>query len=341
MRWRLLSSSQKNKPLVFPALAIIKEMFLGDCRFFDNSAHHACYALWGNCRRDFRMSKRSENANQAGSNKGLTEDGKDKFVSVEDLPNNPLEMPPPYWRSTSAVFHVVEALAAIIKHLPHLKTVIAKTDKKLDKYYQKYPMEGAEKDDQVLEEFSVICDELWGLEHRIRLQSERAILMSAIAIEDEMNQFCVFNLSKDIAETIEKLSLPEKLIVASSVLGKDGVKGTAVYEKGKKLTSWRNAFAHGHCVDRPVKSLRHNHLISPAEYPGVPSAIQDLVELVTSFIAISRYLNSISVNAYTASGSYEIAETGKILFRISQFLIVGSESIYTINRISKKKSSKR
>ena len=85
--------------------------------------------------------------------------------------------------------------------------------------------------------------------------------------------FCVFNLHRDIAETIEKLSVQEKLLVASGVMGKHDVKSEAVYERAGKLNRWRNAFAHGHCVDRPVKSLRHNHLIDPDEYPGVPNCL--------------------------------------------------------------------
>jgi hypothetical protein len=182
---------------------------------------------------------------------------------------------------------------------------------------------------------------LWELEHRIKLESERAILMSAIQAEDEVNQFCVFNLHKDLAETIEKLSLSEKLIVAAGVLGKNDVKSTAVYEKAKKLTVWRNAFVHGHCVDRPVKSLRHNHLISPAEYPGVPSAVRDVTELGGAFVGISIYLESISVNPYTASKSFETEEVKKMLFRISQFAIVGSENIYSVARPVKKTNRKR
>jgi hypothetical protein len=76
----------------------------------------------------------------------------------------------------------------------------------------------------------------------------------------------------------------------SGVLRKPSVKGTAVYEKTKKLNAWRNAFAHGHCVDRPTKSLRHNHLISPEQYPGPPSNIRDVLELVGGFLSIRDVL---------------------------------------------------
>lgn len=265
------------------------------------------------------------------------EEDEGRFVSVEDLPNDPLAMPPPFWRAAAAIFHVVEALKAILRHLPQLTRVIARTDRKLEKHYAKYP----ENSEEHLDEFSEICDGLWELEHRIKLESERAILMSAIQAEDEVNQFCVFNLHKDLAETIEKLSLSEKLIVAAGVLGKNDVKSTAVYEKAKKLTVWRNAFVHGHCVDRPVKSLRHNHLISPAEYPGVPSAVRDVTELGGAFVGISIYLESIRVNPYTASKSFETEEVKKMLFRISQFAIVGSENIYSVARPVKKTNRKR
>jgi hypothetical protein len=107
--------------------------------------------------------------------------------------------------------------------------------------------------DPELEELSDICDELWALEHKIQLRCETAILMSAIYAEDKINMFCVFNLPKDVAESIEKLPPAKKPLIASTLVGKQKVKGVAAFEAIGKLVAWRNAFTHGHCVDRPVK----------------------------------------------------------------------------------------
>ena len=183
----------------------------------------------------------------------------DRAVRLDQIPDNPLDMPPPYWRGSSAIFHILDALKDIPHLLSKLIRVHERTELKLEKYYEDYPNELSE-DDSALEKFEDICNKLWEMEHQIKLKAEIAILMSAIQAEDAINCFCVFNLHKDIAESVENLSPAGKLLVASATIGKTNTKGTAVYESAKKLSVWRNAFAHGHCVDRPTKSLRHNHL---------------------------------------------------------------------------------
>lgn len=167
----------------------------------------------------------------------------EEIVRVEDLPQDPLAMPPPYWRSSGAIFHVLAALESMPKLLSKLPQELEQADRELEEHYKKHPDD--HESDGALEEFGNICQALWELEHAIKLDAERAILMASIAAEDEVNMFCVFNLQEDIAETIEKLSPPEKLLVASATLGRHGLKGTDVYEKARKLSAWRNAFAHG------------------------------------------------------------------------------------------------
>lgn len=158
-----------------------------------------------------------------------------EIVRIEDIPDNPLAMPPPYWRSSGAIFHVSVALRGMLKSLAKLPGVLARTNARLDKHYEAYPGDNPDRVD-ALREFGDICDEFWKLEHAIKLESEYAILTASITAEDEINQFCVFNLHRDIAEDIERLSLPEKLLVASGILGKHGVKNTNTYEQARKLT---------------------------------------------------------------------------------------------------------
>ena len=247
---------------------------------------------------------------------GLDSNEHAKVMTLEQLPDNPLTMPPPYWRSSGAVFHVLDALESLISLLEKLLPVHEQTELQLEEYYKSNPNEN---DDPDLENFSGICDELWSLEHKIQLKTEIAVLMSAVAAEDRLNMFCVFNLRKDVAESIEKLSLSEKLLIATAVVEQPSVKGDTVFEALKKLTQWRNAFAHGHCVDRPVKSLRHNHLISPSTYPGVPDSLAKLKELVSGYLRLSDYLKSISVNPYTSGGSVEVEEIRGYLTEISHY----------------------
>jgi hypothetical protein len=178
--------------------------------------------------------------------------------------------------------------------------------------------------------FAELCSELWGIEHKIKLRCETACLMSAIAAEDKVNQFCVFNLPKHVAEPIEKLSLGDKLLIAGTWVGKPDVNNNAAFEAVRKLGTWRNAFAHGHCVDRPLKSLRHNHLIDPPEYPGVPDTLIATQKLVAHYLRVSDYLRSISKNPYTAAGSVEVEEIRNGLREIGRYRFQGNNYAYTV-----------
>jgi hypothetical protein len=248
------------------------------------------------------------------------------FFSVDELPDDPLKMPPPYWRTSGAVFHIIETLEELTELMLQLVSVNDTIPGQLDEFRKLH------QDDEDNSGFHEIIRPLWELEHRIKLRGERASLMCAISAEDAVNQLCVFNLHRDLAETIEKLSLPEKLLVASNVLGNKGVKSTDVYAGAKEITRWRNAFAHGHCTDRPVKSLRHNHLISPEEYPGVPSVVRETLQHLDSYLVLVNFLASISLNPYTCGTNVEDKRIEKLLSEIRQYIFTGDEHLYTLQR---------
>lgn len=267
------------------------------------------------------------------------EQSSEQPITVDKLPEDPLRMPPPYWRSSSAIFHIIEALEELLSLLPVLVTTLESTSDALTEFFDQHPEE--ELSEGAFGEFSDIIEDLSEIEAKIKHRSERAILMSAIQAEDEINQFCVYNTHKNIAESLEKLSPLEKLIVASTVLGAPNVKGLAVYESLKKLTSWRNAFAHGHCVDRPTTSLRHNHLIVPPEYPGVPSSIRDVRDYVSAYIRLDDYIREISINPYTTGASYEVGVLRQLLDDLSRFQFAGSNTVYTVEVRTKASGSRR
>lgn len=154
-----------------------------------------------------------------------------RIVSVDQLPDDPLAMPPPYWRSSGAVFCMLDALESIPDLLAEIVPVLARTEAELQQHFEKYP--DNEQSDEEMEEFSEIVDELWELEHRIEVKVMVAVLMSAIQAEDTINRFCVYNLHKDVAESVEKLSPPDKLLVAACAAGHQIDKGHAIYgDKG-------------------------------------------------------------------------------------------------------------
>lgn len=249
-----------------------------------------------------------------------------KIDNIADLPEDPLQMPPPYWRSSGAIFHIISSLEELTNFLEDLVPLNEKTAAQLEDYFSRNPP--PEEDDP---EFGEICNNLWDLEHKIHLKAEVAILMAAIASEDQLNMFCVFNLHKDIVEPLEKLSPPEKLQVVSTIAGHHGVKGRNVFRLLKRLTSYRNAFAHGHNVDRPTKTLRHNHLIEPMDSPGVPNFIVDVIELVGGYVQLCEYLASISQNPYTSGRSVELEEVKEYLEQISKYRFEGSNWVYEVH----------
>lgn len=251
-----------------------------------------------------------------------------KILSVDQLPDDPLKMPPPYWRSGGAIFHLQDALWELESLLEELVPVHARTEALLDEYYREHPEE--DQTEEVGDEFGDITEDLFHLEHKIQLKAEIASLMSAIEMEDMINRFCVFNLHKDISESIERLSPPEKLLVAVAAIGKPGTKRTSIFEAVRRLSLWRNAFAHGHCVDRPTKSLRHNHLIHPNDYPGVRSVLAEMRELVGGFVRISDYLKKISINPSTKAKSADVEQVRKSLGKISNYRFDGNNYVYDV-----------
>lgn len=249
-----------------------------------------------------------------------------KFVSVDELPDDPLKMPPPYWRSGGASFHIEHAMSRLSELLHELVPVHAATDKGLDVFYAKYPDESIAESDEAMEEFGDICDALWQIEHKIRMKCELAILMAAIYAEEKINQFCVFNLPKELVESLERLSPGEKLTAAANHLNQRVVRSTAAYAAVTALSAWRNAFAHGHCVDRPVKTLRHNHLISPKDYPGVPDSVEDVLKHISAFDRLAKYLATISQNAYTSSQE----SFSGLLREVRRFKFQGGPMVYSV-----------
>ena len=252
-----------------------------------------------------------------------------RIVRVDQLPDDPLAMPPPYWRSSGASFCLLDAIEAIPNLLAELVPVLERTESELAAHFEKYP--NNEQTDEEMQEFGEIADDLWMLEHQVDTKASVAILMSAIQAEDEINRFCVYNIHKDVAEAVEKLPPPEKLLIAAGMVGQGIGKGHAVYGAMRNLTKWRNAFAHGHCVDRPTRSLRHNHLIPPDQYPGIISHLADLKKLVSGYVRVSEYLASISRNAYGSGGSNEVKRLKEVLAEIARYRFTGDDNVYSLD----------
>jgi len=257
-----------------------------------------------------------------------------EFTTVDQLPEDPLQMPPPYWRSSGVIFQITSTLEDLCNLLTALLEIHPRIENLLSEYFAKNPK--PPENDEEFEEFGDISEPLWELESKIKLKCELAVFMASIESEDLINRISVYNLHKDISESIERLSLPEKfLVVTTSLTGSTG-KSTRPYEAIKKLTTWRNTYAHGHCTDRPTKSLRHNHLISPNEYPSVPKEVQNMVSLLDGYLVLSRHLRSISRNDYTKGESTHDSEIEEYLSEVRRykFSYKGNGEIYEVEYTS-------
>lgn len=238
----------------------------------------------------------------------------ESVVSLDQLPDDPLSMPPPYWRGGQGTFHIQLSVNEIAhKLLPDLVSASEAWMAVEDDVDPEADTEGDES--PFPEELDILMD----VESEIIRLSDLAIFMAAIEAEDAINAFAVFNIHKDAAEAIEKLSPPDKLILVAALAGAAPVKGTVAFEAIRQLTSWRNAAAHGHCVDRPTSSLRKNHLIHPKELPTVPVKLSELQARMSDYFRVKEYLRSISINSYTSARSGNDEEMADSLAVIGKY----------------------
>ena len=249
---------------------------------------------------------------------------------LDDLPDDPLTMPPPYWRHSSALFHLDHAVQDLRTSMAELVPLQAEIRAMTQDYFRRKRPEGAIPDDD-FSDFDVDRRPLTDLEHKVKLLGELSCLMSAIGAEDDLNHFCAFNLQKDMAESIQRLALPEKLLVASAGLGQSGVRQSGVYDAARRLTKWRNAFAHGHCFDQPAKSLRRNHLIEPDELPWVPNSVDDARNMIDAYLKIHDYLRGISLNPDTAQTNGNVQRVRELLKSLSAYRFRGSNMSYRLS----------
>lgn len=243
-----------------------------------------------------------------------------RLTDAGKIPKNPLDMPPPYWRSSGIIFQLTSSLEDLCNPLKSLLDVHPEVDGLISDYFDRNP-----NPDGNDAKFGEICEPLWEVESKIELKCELAVFMAAIEAEDLLNRIIVYNLHKDISESIEKLSPPEKLLVISANLTGKSIKNCRPYQAIRSLSTWRNSYAHGHCTDRPTKSLRHNHLIKPEEYPSVPKEIEQMIHMLKGYLEISKYLRSISHNSYTKGGSVHDSEIETYLEKIQRYHLTYEE----------------
>lgn len=146
-----------------------------------------------------------------------------------------------------------------------------------------------------------------------------SILMAIIDLESKINQFCFFNLGEITTDSIERLSLLEKLEVAHSVLGLSSFKGSRPYQVVRAMVNWRNAFVHGKCTDMPYNKIRDNHLKEPKKLLESPDEIKEMLEMLNGYILACKYLSKISKHSYTRGHNIELDYIGELIDDIKKY----------------------
>lgn len=249
-----------------------------------------------------------------------------KLNKMNEIPDDPLLMPPPYWRGSSAIWHINDGLCELVEKLDALENVCEVQEEQLTLFYAENPqvVEDEESLVQSNEFWSIVSDSL-KLSEKIKLRIERTIVMAAIDVEENINMVCVYNLRREMTEIIEKLSPIEKFVILGSILTNSNVKGTSEYGELQKLMKYRNTFAHGHNTDRPVKSLHHNHLIHPEQYSSLPEELERLKEYMHGYFRINQFVRSMSKNDYASGNSGDEDDLKPILDKIASYTFVSEE----------------
>jgi hypothetical protein len=246
-------------------------------------------------------------------------------------PDDPLKMPPPYWEDSGALDQFIRSMEMVDTLLPTLVDEINRIVPLVDDYHYRRNNHSEGYDPEYIE-FGEITDDFMSLEFSISSYADLCVLMGAISVETLINKFCVYNLQRDIAEPLERLTSPEKLIISSALVGHPGVKSRAPYEAVKELTKWRNAFAHGHCVDRPTQNIHKNHLISTSS-SGIRHAdasVSLLIEAINHYLCVHDYLNEITQNPYVIDVD-DVENTSKIksiLVEIQKYRFSGVDEYF-------------
>ncbi|MBF8962322.1 hypothetical protein I0P70_03600 [Pontibacter sp. FD36] len=254
-------------------------------------------------------------------------------MNSDQTPVNHLKMPPPYWRSSLVNYQLVDAIKELVNYLEAFLYVHPKAEQEYEIYCQENyaKLKGKISKETELEIWSIL-EPQWYIEQKIKLKCELAIFMSSIHLEDKLNKMIVYNLDNDVAEVVEKLSPPEKLQLLAISLTNKSIKSKSPYEGIRMLTSWRNKYAHGHCTDRPSKTLRHNHLFENINETSVPKEISLVIKSLNHYLNISAYLREISLNDYTKIVSEEDIEIKNFLNEIGKYHFKFSGHSFKINR---------
>ncbi len=158
------------------------------------------------------------------------------------------------------------------------------------------------------------------------------MLMCAIHLEDQVNQFLVFNINESIVNAIDRMSSVQKLEIALAVLNQENFKGTHIHQKLKDVMDWRNKYAHGKLDDMPKQeTLRKTHLEHmPDQYPNLQDYVKKLIEIINNTYDVAEYLISISTHEYTSLRSSELIQLhghNKMIKKFYEKYIINVESI--------------
>jgi hypothetical protein len=175
------------------------------------------------------------------------------------------------------------------------------------------------RDGQELAKYYVIYRDMFALEIELSCHCRTAILMAAIAIESEVNRFLFFNVGEETTESIERLSVEDKLILAHKILGLTAFKGTKPYQAVVEIMKWRNKFAHGKIPDMPGRNLHAIHVESAGRYKSPGSELADAIKLLGHYLVIRRHIDSMEKGRPGPEGNGDVEAVEAVLRDLKKF----------------------
>ncbi len=148
-----------------------------------------------------------------------------------------------------------------------------------------------------------------------------ANLMAAIDLEATVNQFLVMHLTEPVVESVDRLSIIGKLIIAHSILGLTSfeIEEPKIQQAISALFDWRNAFAHGKLPGfKKNLSLKKLHLKTPEER-GVADPqeeLKEMIRLLDGYLLARKYLRRISIESTVFSSIVDLPHIELIHQRI-------------------------
>lgn len=200
------------------------------------------------------------------------------------------------WRFNGAGYFVRDALDQLHAALdtqyvinPQLRAIRAEMRAKYpdwDGTIQDAPNEYIDRSDMIRE--------FWRAGDTIHFAATTAILMAAIHLEAMVNYCFYRRFGEAFTESVERLTLANRIEIAHRILGRPNFTGTAPHQALTALYDWRDRFAHGKNPGSKYKDLTRNHLRDVPSTITLPNALTDARSQLRRYLLAMGHIGTLN-----------------------------------------------